>query len=156
MVDEVLYTGNARVDYIDIRNGMTPLLYAIQGRHLDIVKLLFREGASRYLADFKCVTPLMMAASTGMVQLVEAVGGVYTPSIDDQDENGWTALHWAVFANSPVVIDYLLEVLVANRNVRDVDKKKPYHLASFLNYGDCEAILIDSKMKMAIATGDVD
>jgi ankyrin repeat protein len=152
--DELVYGGNAKVDYVDIRNGMTPLMYAIMGRHVDIVRMLLREGASLTMCDFKCTTPLMMAAATGMVPMLEAVGGQYTKMVDAQDEKGWTALHWAVFADSPAAIVYLLDVLVANRDIKDHERKKPYHLAAFLKYGDCESVLMDKHMKMAVAVGD--
>lgn len=154
MVDELLYTGNARVDYADIRDGMTPLLYAIRGKHIDIVRLLIREGASLFMCDFTCMTPLMMAASTGEVSLLKAIAGEYIASVDDQDEHGWTALHWAVYANSRNAILYLLDVLVADRDIKCNERKKPYHLAVFLKHGECEAVLMDNKMKMAVATLD--
>ena len=64
------------------------------------------------------------------------------------------ALHWAVYANSMDILEYLLDTCVVNRNIRCYNKKKPYHLASFMNRGDCEAILMDKKIEMAIATGE--
>ncbi len=154
MVEALLFNGQAKVDYIDVKNGMTPLMYALDQKSPEIVAMLLREGASRELCDFKCTTPLMAAARTGNTALCKAIGGEFTRTIDMQDENGWTALHWAVYADAPNVIAYLLDVCVANRNLRCYKKKKPYHLAVFMQYGDCEAILIDRKIEMAIAAGE--
>lgn len=64
------------------------------------------------------------------------------------------ALHWAVFANSPIIVRYLLDECVANRNIKCYHNKKPYHLAIFKKYGECEGLLLDKKMKMSLASGD--
>ena len=54
----------------------------------------------------------------------------------------------------PNNIRYLLDTCVANKNIKCYKKKKPYHLAVYLHYGDCESVLIDKKIEMAIAAGD--
>ena len=125
MVDALVGNGEALVDYIDSKNGMSPLLYAISLNNVDIALFLLKEGASVALCDNRCVTPLMMAAGTGNIDMLAVVAGEYTPTVDAQDENGWTALHWAVYANSPGAVEYLLHELMADRHIRCIQKKKP-------------------------------
>ena len=65
----------------------------------------------------------------------------------------YIALHYAVYSNSPDICSKLVDE-GANRNVRDINKKKPMHLAIFKDYGLCCAVLQDLKSKLAMATGD--
>ena len=158
MAEYLLREADANVDVIDLGSGMSPLMYAIAACNADLVLALLLKDASIDLCDFKCITPMMLACASKSENLVIAKT-LYTMSktalnIDAQDERGWTALHYAVYSNSPKVLEYLLTECVANKNLRDVNKKKPMHLAVYLKRGDCESMLEDRRTKMARAAGD--
>lgn len=155
MVELLVYTGRAIVDYIDNTNGMSPLMYAILNKNLEMTNILLNNGASVRMCDFKCKTPLMYAAQCGVLAIVELLTDQFNAEVDLQDENGLTALHYAVYANKPDIIRFLLEERGANRHIKDYKKKKPLHMAIFLEYGDCAAVLEDLKSKLAIGTGEL-
>lgn len=175
MADYIINVGGAIVDFIDQRNGMSPLMYAILNNDLEMVMLMLNNNASIDLCDFKCVTPLMLACQVNNLAIVCYLLDNYQPTLDAQDLNGFTgnnflevvlgdtsyclhllliiALHYAVYSNSPEICGKLLDE-GADRNVRDVNKKKPLHLAIYKNYGLCASVLEDLKSKLAMATGD--
>lgn len=48
---ESLITHGADLDNHDFFTGMTPLMYAVQGRHIDVVKVLLAHDADIHLQD---------------------------------------------------------------------------------------------------------
>lgn len=90
MVEAIIYNGRAKPDYIDIKSGMSPLMYAITNKNITIISILLKNGASIKLCDFKCKTPLMVAVTSGVLPIVQLIANGFTETIDLQDENGWT------------------------------------------------------------------
>ena len=158
IVDHLLVHGKPVVDLVDTKNGMSPLLYAIKNKNLEIVQMLLSRGASVKLCDFKCMTALMAACAGGdsNMPIISILVEQYNADVDVQDENGWTALHYAVYANAPEIISFLLNTWGANRNIRDYKRTKPIQLALIKKYGQCVACLEDLKSKMAMVTGEMD
>ena len=110
IVDHILVYGKPAVDLVDTKNGMSPLMYAVKNKNMEIAQMLLARGASVKLCDFKCMTPLMAACAggDGVLPLIRLLVDTYYADVDAQDENGWTPLHYAVYANAPNVITYLL------------------------------------------------
>lgn len=110
IVDYLLGAANPIVDFVDKKNGMSPLMYAIKNKNFDIAQMLLIKGASVKLCDFKCMTPLMFACAGGneSLRIVTLLTETYLADVDAQDENGWSPLHYAVYANAPDVIAFLL------------------------------------------------
>lgn len=59
----ILVDNHALVDVCEETTGRTPLMYSVMGRALDISNKLLSHKASVDMADFKCITPLMIACS---------------------------------------------------------------------------------------------
>jgi ankyrin repeat protein len=78
-------------------NGRTALHLAVQGGHEAVVTFLLSHGAQAVNADSGGMTPFMSAAAGGHVgmaqMLLELQGG---QGLDQRDDEGNTALHWAV------------------------------------------------------------
>lgn len=59
----ILLDNHALVDVCEESTGRTPLIYSVMGRALDISNKLLAHKASVDMADYKCITPLMIACS---------------------------------------------------------------------------------------------
>ncbi len=116
--------GEAIVDYIDQKNGLTPLMYSIINKNYEMMMLFLNCGASVKMCDFKCVTPLMLACQVGQLKMVQILADSYHADVDTQDENGLCALHYAVIANKPDILKYLVCECGADRHLKDNNKKK--------------------------------
>jgi ankyrin repeat protein len=138
-----LLDGNALPDIGDEFTGRTPLMYAVLNRNIEMVKSLVIASASVGMCDFQCITPLMLACSKGDLTCVKIFCNKFA-DVDDQDENGWTALHYCCQANAPKVIRYLIYEEGANRHLKDHRKRKPIDFAKFLDHGECVALLASS------------
>lgn len=65
---ECLLDHHAEPDIIDESSGRTPLFFSVQIGNHSITNLLLRHRASVNMPDFKCITPLMIAASLNDVK----------------------------------------------------------------------------------------
>lgn len=149
---ERILDADADPDIIDSENGMSPLMYAIMAGNLNMVNALLSKGACVNLCNFECVTPMMLACGSKSNN-IEVVKTLYTNSrtdvdIDAQDDKGWTALHHCVFSDSPLCAEYLVRECFARRDIRDLQKKKPLHLAIFMKRGECEVILEERRDRL--------
>lgn len=149
-----LLGNNALPDIYDEINGRTPLMYSILNGTHAISKLLIQHGADERMSDFKCMTPLMVATSKNDVIHCQILLNKII-DIDSQDENGWTALHHAAQHNAAACCALLISE-GADRNIKDMNKRKPIHIAKFKNYGDSISALEDLKSRLAFAVGDFD
>jgi len=144
-------------DVPDLDTGRTPLFYACTLGDFQLNRILLQNGADANYGDFDCVTPLMMAASKNDDVTVRFMCNMRTKLLDTdaQDLNGWTALHYAAYRNGHRVIKVLLDN-GANRNVRDMNGRKPIHIARFFDKGDCISALEDLKSRIAMDDGEDD
>lgn len=144
-------------DVPDLDTGRTPLWYACTLGDFQLNRILLQNGADANYGDFDCVTPLMMAAGKNDDVTVRFMCNMRTKLLDTdaQDLNGWTALHYAAYRNGYRVIKVLLDN-GANRNVRDMNGRKPIHLARFFDKGDCISALEDVKSRIAMGDGEDD
>jgi len=93
----------------DARNGdqRTPLIIAAQGGRTGLVTLLLENGADVNLkSPFK--TPLMYAAENGKAETVKALLDHHA-RINDTDNDGWSALHFAGYLGQTEAIALLIE-----------------------------------------------
>lgn len=108
-VRQLLDTG-ANIETRDDWEG-TPLIYAAEAGHAEIIKLLLERGAnieSRYITKRNRQTPLSLAAEKGFK---EAVGVLLErgANIETLDENGETPLMKAAYKGHAEVVRLLLE-----------------------------------------------
>lgn len=136
---EALLDAGAIPDLVDEVSGRTPLFFSIQLGNHAMTALLISHGASVNMPDFKCITPLMVAASLNDAHHCEILTQHFAEP-DIQDENGWTALHYATMANAISCVGFLVEI-GADKNIKDINKRKPIHFAKFKEYGEIISIL---------------
>lgn len=87
--------------------GERPLLAAVAGEHVEIVRLLLQRGASPDVKGPNGLTPLSMAAAAGnlgMVRLLLKAGAI----VDERSDNRATALHEAVRFDHPAIVSELM------------------------------------------------
>lgn len=142
-----LLEAGAQPDLVDEVSGRTPIFFSIQLHSPGISEQLVRSGASVNMPDFKCITPLMVAAAMKDLTHCRLLVANYA-ELDAQDENGWTALHYGVMSNAVKCVAFLLAE-GADRSIRDLHKRRPVHIAKFKQYGECEALLDSRNRQLA-------
>lgn len=143
----VLIKRNAIVDACEMSTCLTPFMFSVLQNTPIISKLLISSKANINLCDIKCISPLMIACGNNDIEHCDMIL-TQQPEYDAQDENGWTALHYAANGNSPKCIIMLLQI-GANRNIKDHKKRKAVHMARFKNHGECVAVLEDMKNELS-------
>jgi len=101
-----LLTNGAEVDVRD-KNGMTPLLLAARKGNSEIVRLLLAHGANVNAQDhYLAWTPLILASALGHKKVVKLLLE-YGADIDIKDQNGMTALKYAVKNGYKEIVELL-------------------------------------------------
>lgn len=96
----------ARVDVNRPTRGKTPLIRAVEKRHLRIVRLLLANGANTE-STYKSFTPLHLAAQVGAGDIVrELLAATAIPNA--RDKEGLTPLMHAAEAGRIAVVELLL------------------------------------------------
>eukprot|EP00928_Gymnodinium_smaydae_P025839 TRINITY_DN20470_c0_g1_i1.p1 TRINITY_DN20470_c0_g1~~TRINITY_DN20470_c0_g1_i1.p1 ORF type:complete len:549 (+),score=121.87 TRINITY_DN20470_c0_g1_i1:140-1648(+) len=103
----------------------------------DVVGLLLRKGARASALAPGSVPPLMLAVRDGNIEIAEAICACADADVDAQDALGSTAVHEAVWSDSPHLLATLLERR-ANPSIANARGWTPLHLAAHL--GELEAI----------------
>jgi ankyrin repeat protein len=105
--------------------GRRALTYAAQRGHAEVVALLLREGANANFIRYNGATPLMLACTNGHLGvvkvLVQHMGG---RGLDDGDDHGWTALHYAAEWGYEEVVRFLL-FAGADATIKDNERRTP-------------------------------
>ena len=110
-------------------NNWTPLHYASENGHLEIVQFLLSNGAEVDAVDSDNVTPLLHAASRGHVP-VDVVEALLDrgANINHQNNDKITPLHYAALGNLLPVVKILIN-RGADRSLKDRWKRTPLDLA---------------------------
>jgi ankyrin repeat protein len=105
--------------------GFTALHYAAEEAAEELAALLLRKGAHANTRNQYGVTPLMSACvndNLGMVKmLVQHLGG---QGLDDGDDDGWTALHYAAYWGLEEILRCLL-LAGADPSITDNEGRTP-------------------------------
>jgi hypothetical protein len=144
---KLLLDSGALPDICDEATGCTPLIYSILEGNKVISQSLIAAGALINLGDFKCVTPLMVAASNDDVFHCKLISSK-TVDLDLQDSKGWTALHYCAHSNAINAMHCLLSE-GASRTVKDSNKRKAKDIAKYKNHTQCLALLLDLKYTLS-------
>jgi ankyrin repeat protein len=125
---------------VNIQNhkGKTALHLACEWSE-DLTKLLVQQHEADLLAQDSCgQTPLIHAI---LVRAISNIGCLLKlmkergVSLETSDENGWTALHWAIFDGDGNAVRLLLEY---GANVKATNRcgRQPLHLTGYRFRGD--------------------
>ncbi|USN50942.1 MAG: ankyrin repeat domain-containing protein [Myxococcales bacterium] len=146
-VIEALIKSRAEVDEQDDQ-GNTALHLAIVRKEKDAVIALLEGGANPNIKEnSNSFTPLHLAANTGQIEVIEALIKSEA-EVDEQDDQGNTALHLAIVRKEKDAVIALLEG-GANPNIKENSNSfTPLHLAA--NTGQIEVIeaLIKSRAEV--------
>lgn len=116
------------------KTGWTLLHKMANEGHLEAVKALIELGANIETTDYHGKIPLHLAAGRGHVYLLDLL--INPQTINAEDNDGWTALHWAIsnthsasdLGKNIEVIRYLVQK-GANTDARDENDKSPIDFA---------------------------
>ena len=142
--DQVKYLVNGNVNLNFKVFNQTPLEVAIVQEYYNIACYLVDNGASLKFRESSRLklTPLHMAAKTGCVELAEKILEKDFDMLNEIDQTGMSALHWAVLGNHHKIAEFLV------KNGADVDANKykgmsPLYLAVCSDHLACvECLLI--------------
>jgi ankyrin repeat protein len=133
IMDLLLAHPKVNVDCVD-KCGRTVLHWAAMTSNVVAVKNLIDKGADPDIADKQGLSPLIWAAQErdGIpiidllleAQKVKAIGDV-----NDRDEEGWTALHWAVLKSNENTAEHLINK-GANVNCQDNYGRTPLDIVA--------------------------
>jgi ankyrin repeat protein len=141
-VDRViaLLSQGARIDYVDSKDGQTPLHKACSSGNPEIVKFIIRRCADVDVRDFLGNTPLHIACSTRNVGAVKLLieGGA---DANKMMNTGETALHVASNFGEVGILRLLLETDV-EIDVKGNDGRTPLHKAAMGGSQDAAEMLL--------------
>ena len=117
---------------IEIKNdeGRSPLHVASFVGEVATMTKLVRAGADVCSTDSESMSCLMFAAHSGQTDAVRYLAGLPEVDLDQQSTDDRTALHFAVEANHPDVVQVLIDA-GANIEIKNDEGRSPLHLASF-------------------------
>lgn len=141
----------ADVNVTDADN-VTPLTWACDAGHGEIVKLLLDKGANPSAKDNLGATPLMWAAKQGDPKIAEMLLAKGA-EIDSQDKYGSTAMMWAAAEGKYDVVKLLLEK-GANGDIGNSDGLTPLILAAEAGDADVIKTLLDKGAKINFKASD--
>ena len=108
------------LDYLNLRNikGYDALLYAAFRGNYKIFQKLLDNGAYLNSTNISGLNVLHLAAQGNRLNIIASLTEKYIFNINSRDNNGNTALHWAVYFNNQQSIDYLLRYNI-DINIKD-------------------------------------
>uniref|UniRef100_A0A914X0S8 Uncharacterized protein n=1 Tax=Plectus sambesii TaxID=2011161 RepID=A0A914X0S8_9BILA len=134
----------------------TALMFAVSSGDAECVNFLMEAQASEQLMaqrDYKSRTCLHRAAAVGATALCKRLIEEFGCSPFDRDEqNGWTALHFAAASNRVEAAQYLLQVMADIRQKSSADSKvqlsdrrglSPVHWAAYRGHEACLSLLLE-------------
>lgn len=138
IVKLLIEQGHANVNQL-IKTHSTALRAACYHNNLDMVRYLITHGANPHQARKGNYTNLMLCAGRQYPLIVKYLLDEAKCDINEQDENGQTALYYAVRSGSVEITRFLLDH--GARNLRD-DKRKISPLIRAALFGDANVVNI--------------
>ena len=110
------------LDYINQKNskGYNALLYSAFRGNLEIFNKLMEIGADISLTNSSGLNVLHLASQGNFPNIIVFLIEKYFVDINSRDNQGNTALHWAVYKNSKQAVDYLIYYNI-DINLKDND-----------------------------------
>ncbi|XP_067312354.1 ankyrin repeat and SOCS box protein 2b isoform X2 [Pseudorasbora parva] len=132
----------------------TALMLAVQGRHLDCVRVLLEAGADPDISNKDKETPLYKACEQECVRVVKLLLASGA-AVNQRCRRGWTALHEAARRNSIQLCQTLLQARAAI-DARNADDVTPAIEAARLGRIEALAFLIQKGAGVNLQTCDGD
>ena len=145
-IAELLKESRTIVDAFYSDDQRTALHIACDNGRLKLVSLLLSIGANINAVTGSGTTPLMVACKSTDHVIVQRLLQEPTIDIDAVDSNGWSALHFAVFATS-IVLNALV-TKGGNPNVRDTSGWVPLDYAITFDKIDAISALLKSPYQL--------
>lgn len=108
--------GHANINHLT-KSHSTPFRIACYNNNLEMAKYLFQHGANPYQRKLGNYTNLMLSSGRRYLLIVKYLINQLHSNINEEDENGQTALYYAVKSSSYDIVKYLLEN--GAKNTRD-------------------------------------
>jgi len=141
-VNQFILKKNVNINYRDAE-GNTPLFYAVNNSHEEVVKTLLYYGADPNIGSFDGFTPLMNAALQGNFDMAQLLLYDSRTKLDIYDENNSTALHYAAYYDNIYIADMLI-YYGANALLKAKYKSSSLLLASYSGDTALAQILINA------------
>jgi ankyrin repeat protein len=125
-------------------NDCKPLYYAIKANHLSSIKLLIQSGAS-VNSTTKAGDPAahLNALIGGNIEILEYLL-LFSNSLYDTDQEGWTIFHCACNQGHLYLVKYLIKKKFMNANFKDIKRQNTgLHLAIINNHIPIVKYLLD-------------
>ena len=121
--------------------GYTCLMVAVMTDHIDICRLLIDKGAQIDAKNWIALTPLHLAADSGLIEIVRLLCD-HGADIEAQSILRRRPLHEAAFKGHIYVVKELIEERNAEINARIDDGRTALSLAGQQNKPDVAAYLV--------------
>jgi ankyrin repeat protein len=108
---------------------MTPLHYASQRAHREVVRLLLSKGASKERCDISGRNGFLYAAERGDVELLRLLIPE-DKNYSFADHSGVTAMHIAAEGNNKKIMVFLKMSCNGSCSIKNNNKKRPIHFAA--------------------------
>ncbi|KAI1084890.1 ankyrin repeat-containing domain protein [Whalleya microplaca] len=131
---------------IDFNDQINTLTGACMGKNAEIVEKLLDAGAdvhkySKYRGRNE--PPILTAARSGTVDIVRALIK-HGANVDEQVEDGWTALHTAARSGEDGIVRALLFEFSASPSLALVNGSLPIHSAASWDHPECIELLVEA------------
>ncbi len=110
-------------------NGRTPLVWACDGGHIEVVKFLLEKDAKIDVRDQDGISPLLRAAGKGQLEMVKVLEKYCDVRLEVCNEK-LTALHYAACNGHLGVVEYLVGLNNFNLEAQDIDGLTPLSWAA--------------------------
>ncbi|XP_070539771.1 uncharacterized protein [Ptychodera flava] len=138
---KLLVKMGASINTVDTQ-GRTPLSVAAYQGWYDGVVFLMRNGAKQHIADKTGRLPLHAATYDNDTRTISVLlQNLGIEEVNEQDNEGMTALHWAAFHNRPEHVQ-LLMLKGSDIYSVDIDGKTPLHWAAQNGSTPCCSVLV--------------
>ena len=141
-VCQVLIDAGADIETKD-EVGRSPLLRASISGKIAVVKMLVEAGAGVCVTDNHERTCLMLAAYFGHTETVRYLVVLPEVDVNHSENNGYTALHFAVQQQFPDVVCLLIDA-GADIEAKSKDGRSPLLLASIAGHLDIVKMLVEA------------